>query len=123
MNPSNSVNIYMERIHRAVDYISENLSEEISLGKLADVACFSPFHFHRIFSAMLGETPHNYIERLRMEHAANEICIRRDANLFEILMIADSKPYPPFQGRLKNFMESHHLFSCKNTRKTITQLT
>jgi AraC family transcriptional regulator len=84
MNNSKSVRIYTERIHLAVDYISEHLAEEISLDKLASVACFSPFHFHRIFSALLGESPRDYIERLRMERAVNEIAIKRNLNLYEI---------------------------------------
>jgi len=84
MNAPNSVTIYTERIHQTVDYISGHLSDEIDLEKLAAVACFSPFHFHRIFSALLGETPHNYIERLRMERAANEIATKRNLNLYEI---------------------------------------
>jgi AraC family transcriptional regulator len=57
---SSSVNTYTERIYQAVDYISDHLSDEITLNKLAEVACFSPFHFHRIFTAITGETPREF---------------------------------------------------------------
>jgi AraC family transcriptional regulator len=61
---------YSDRIHEVIDYINAHLSEEIKLETIASVACFSPFHFHRIFTAFTNETPHQYIERRRMEAAA-----------------------------------------------------
>jgi len=36
---------------------------------VAREACLSRFHFHRLFTAMTGETPHRYIARLRLERA------------------------------------------------------
>lgn len=79
-----SAEIYRERIHLAVDYISDHLDEEIPLERLAAAACFSPYHFHRIFSAILGETPRDYIERSRMEQAAKLICLNKSIAITEI---------------------------------------
>jgi AraC-like DNA-binding protein len=45
---------YERRINRVVDYVSRNLDEALSLEKLAHVAAFSPFHFHRVFKAHTG---------------------------------------------------------------------
>ena len=53
---------YNSRINRVIDYIEANLSKELSLKELADVAHFSPFHFHRIFGAMVGETLNGFIK-------------------------------------------------------------
>jgi AraC family transcriptional regulator len=61
---------YARRINAALDYIDRNLGDDISLAKLATVACFSPYHFHRIFSAFVGEPPAEYVRRLRLEKAA-----------------------------------------------------
>jgi len=61
---------YERRINAALDHIDRALGEDISLGKLATLACFSPFHFHRIFSAFVGEPPAEYVRRLRLEKAA-----------------------------------------------------
>jgi len=61
---------YARRLNAALDHIERNLGGDISLGKLASVACFSPFHFHRLFSAMVGEPPAEYVRRLRLEKAA-----------------------------------------------------
>ena len=47
---------YIARINRVTDHISANLAGTLDLQALADVACFSPWHFHRVFQAVTGET-------------------------------------------------------------------
>ncbi len=61
---------YAQRINRVIDYLRENLDRQVKLEELAKVACFSEFHFHRIFSAVSGETINNFTNRLRLEKAA-----------------------------------------------------
>ncbi len=61
---------YRARINRVIDYIDRNLGEELALEALADVACFSKYHFHRIFAAHTGETLGAFIQRLRVQRAA-----------------------------------------------------
>jgi len=53
-----------------MDYIDTNLDQPLELKTIADIAHFSPFHFHRIFTFLIGETPIDYIQRLRVEKAA-----------------------------------------------------
>ena len=54
-------------------YIKKNLSGDLSLETIAKVACYSPFHFHRLFKAITGETLLQYISRLRAEKAAADL--------------------------------------------------
>lgn len=61
---------YLSRVNRVQDYIEANLSEEFSLLKLSQIANFSVYHFHRIFSSMTGEPLFQYIQRVRLEKAA-----------------------------------------------------
>lgn len=61
---------YAQRINRVIDYLRGNLDRQVKLEELAKVACFSEFHFHRIFSAVSGETLNNFTNRLRLERAA-----------------------------------------------------
>jgi len=61
---------YEDRLHRTVEYIDAHLDETITLARLAQVACFSAFHFHRIFAAHMGETLGTYLTRRRVEQAA-----------------------------------------------------
>ena len=62
---------YVARINRVTDYINANLDGDLSLPRLAREACFSPFHFHRLFHALVGETIADYIRRVRLERAAS----------------------------------------------------
>lgn len=47
---------YVRRTLKVLIYIEKNLDEDLSLKRLAKIACYSPFHFHRIFQAVVGET-------------------------------------------------------------------
>jgi AraC family transcriptional regulator len=47
-------------------HIQEHLDEALDLEELARVACFSSFHFHRVFAAMTGETIADHVRRLRL---------------------------------------------------------
>ena len=66
-------NDYQERILRVLTHIQEHLDEALDLEGLARVACFSSFHFHRVFAAMTGETIADHVRRLRLERAAMEL--------------------------------------------------
>lgn len=54
-------------------HIQEHLDEPLDLEVMAQVACFSSFHFHRVFAAMTGETIADHVRRLRLERAALEL--------------------------------------------------
>jgi AraC family transcriptional regulator len=41
---------YVHRVNRAIDHITRHLAEPLPLDEVARVACFSPYHFHRIQS-------------------------------------------------------------------------
>lgn len=65
---------HKERLNRVLVYIQENIGHSLSLETLSDIACFSPFHFHRLFTAYVGETLNDYIRRSRLERAALKLC-------------------------------------------------
>lgn len=60
---------YLGRINRAIDLIVRDLSQPLSLGALSEASGFSPFHFHRVFRALVGETPNQFVKRLRLERS------------------------------------------------------
>ncbi|KEO83258.1 AraC family transcriptional regulator [Tumebacillus flagellatus] len=62
---------YIERIQAALDYIEENLDRPILMEDLAREACFSVFHFHRLFVFMLGDTAADYLRKRRLAKAAD----------------------------------------------------
>lgn len=60
---------YVERINRAIDYLTSHLAGPLRLDDVARAAHLSPFHFHRVFQALVGETPADFVKRLRLERA------------------------------------------------------
>ena len=75
---------YRSRINSVIDYIEANIGSELSLAELAGVAHFSPFHFHRIFGAMVGETLSGFIQRIRLEKAAAKLAANPRKSITEI---------------------------------------
>src|SRR5262245_11838829 len=68
---------YTRRVNRVVDHVRQHLGDDdLSLATLARLAAFSPFHFHRIFRGVTGETVFGFIQRLRIEKAA--LALRHD---------------------------------------------
>jgi AraC family transcriptional regulator len=66
---------YERRIHRVMDYITARLGQDLSLEALAREAAFSPYHFHRIFTAITGEPVAAFVRRVRLERAAVDLAI------------------------------------------------
>lgn len=77
---------YMARINRVLDHIEAHLAEPLVLEDLARVARFSPFHFHRVFAALVGETPAQLIRRLRLEKAAARLVGNRADSVLAIAL-------------------------------------
>jgi AraC-like DNA-binding protein len=57
------------RLCRARDLLAVEFRSRVLLDQAAREACLSPFHFHRLFRVAFGETPHDFLTRLRMDHA------------------------------------------------------
>lgn len=64
---------YQEKIHTTMEYIEQNLKEELSLEELAEKTYLSKFHFHRVFHELTGETVMAYIRKRRLAEAAKEL--------------------------------------------------
>jgi len=75
---------YVARIHRVIDHVETHLGEELSVETLARVGCFSPFHFHRVFGAVVGEPLMAFVTRLRLEKAAGLLCQNRGLSVGQV---------------------------------------
>ena len=64
---------YQARLDRVVDHIYAHLDEDIRPEGLAEIACLAPYHWHRIYVAMRGETISATIRRLRLLRAADRL--------------------------------------------------
>lgn len=77
---------YVDRVNRAIDHIVRHLSEPLRLDDVARVAHFSPYHFHRIFRSLVGETLNEFIKRVRLERAIFLLSHRADVSMTEIAL-------------------------------------
>lgn len=116
------------RLNIAITYIEENLSEKLSLEIVAKKAHFSPFHFHRLFKLIVGETVNNFINRKRIEKSAAYLLHQKEKNITEIAekvgfgnLSSFSKSFKKFYGISPNKFkeESPEKFSkiCKTESK------
>jgi len=62
-----------ERLERAMLTMESGLKAGVTLTEIAGEACFSPCHFHRVFTAVVGESPGSYMRRRRLTLAAEEL--------------------------------------------------
>ena len=68
--PTPAAQRHAQRFDRVLLYIEQHLDEEISLNTLSAVAHYSPYHFHRAFSAYVGVSVGQYVQRMRLRRAS-----------------------------------------------------
>ena len=81
-------------------HIQANLDQDLSLEVLARHVCLSPFHFHRLFRATVGETLKQYTQRLRLERAANRLVIDQ-ATILDIALDSGFQSHETFSRQFK----------------------
>ena len=74
---------YIVELQKALDYIEDNLEEDINYEKIAKELGISSFYFHRIFSSIIGISPAEYIRNRRLTCAADELSIYK-ANILDV---------------------------------------
>ena len=84
MNKGKTKAEYIRRINKSLEFINENIDKKINLEKIAEASNFSPYHFHRIFHGIVGETVNDYVSRKKMEKAARTLICRPDLNITDV---------------------------------------
>ena len=75
---------YIKRINKVLSYIDENLDSDLSLEAISGIACYSPFHLHRLFKAITNETLNVYVVRKRIERTAMMLVHNKEYTITEI---------------------------------------
>ena len=91
---------YKRRILQVLAHIQNHLDDPLPLDELAALACFSRYHFHRIFKGMVGESVKEYIRRLRLERAASQLKLG-SASVIEIALDAGYESHAAFSRSFK----------------------
>jgi len=72
---------YKKRIVKTIQYIDNHIDADLSLEKVSEVSAYSPFHFHRIFKLVTGETLQNYIIRKKIEKSALHLALHKNMEI------------------------------------------
>jgi AraC family transcriptional regulator len=88
---------------KTIQYIDNNLDTELSLEKVSELAAYSPFHFHRIFRLITGETLQNYIIRKRIEKSAFYLAVKKNIILKDIYLELGFSNHSTFNKTFKKY--------------------
>ena len=94
---------YETRINRVMDYILRHIIEDLSLTVLAKIANFSPYHFHRLFKAIAGETLNDFVRRVRLEKAGGMLVLNPRDTITNIAMECGFSSQAVFSRAFKEF--------------------
>lgn len=97
-----TIQTYRQRLLVVLVHIGEHLEDDLSLEELSGISHFSPFHFHRIFRAMVGESVSHYVRRLRLESAA----VRLTQTKKPILELAMASGYSSHESFTRAFKDA-----------------
>jgi AraC family transcriptional regulator len=94
---------YSRAINATTDFILKNLSEDLSLEKLAKIANYSPFYFQKIFKQITGESPKHFITRMRLETVAHSLVIHDYKSITEVALDSGFSSPATFSRAFKNY--------------------
>lgn len=92
---------YKERVNRVIDFIGKHLDEELELDELCRIACFSKYHFHRLFTAHAGVSLKSYIKWLRLKRAAHQLMVQKEDTIINIALDAGFESHQAFSRAFK----------------------
>ncbi|MGE0327887.1 MAG: helix-turn-helix domain-containing protein [Polyangiaceae bacterium] len=96
---------FERRLMRVIDHVHDHPAEDLNLDRLARVAALSPYHFHRVFRGITGETLAHMVRRVRMERAATLLTF----GTLPIAEIAQTVGYPNVASFTRAFSEMYGL--------------
>lgn len=94
-------NAYDERISRVCEFIYQNLDEELSLEVMSDVAAFSKYHFHRVFSVYTGMSVTKFIQLSRLKRASYRLAFEGHKRVIDIALEAGFESPEAFSRAFK----------------------
>ncbi len=94
---------YIKRINFVMDFVEKNLDSDLSLEQLSKKAFYSSFHFHRIFTTIVGETINSYINRKRIERIASILLVNPDFSINELAYKYGFNSDNSFSRAFKNY--------------------
>jgi AraC-like DNA-binding protein len=110
------------RIVQAKLFIDSNYADKIDLDNISNEACFSKFHFIRLFKSIYGKTPHQYLKYVRIEKAKD--FLKNELPVSEVCFLVGFDSLSSFSGLFaKTVGESPSTYSTRHhqTKKNISK--
>ncbi len=92
---------YEYQISKVIEYIGQHLDDKLTLSQLSGIACFSKYHFHRLFTAYTGLSLQQYIRWLRLKRAAHQLIVENDKSIIDIAINAGFESHESFTRAFK----------------------
>lgn len=105
VNKNHHRETYRKRFDKVFDYIERHLDEALLLEQLSEVAHFSPYHFHRQFSAWCGMPPGRYIQLMRLKRASYRLAFNPHEKIIEIALDAGFQHAESFSRAFKQVFD------------------
>lgn len=96
---------YQRKMDAVFNYIEQHLDEALDLALLAEIACFSKYHFHRQFTSYSGVTPHKYLQLQRLKRASYQLTFNSQLPIIEIALQAGFSNAESFSRTFKKTFE------------------
>ncbi len=91
------------RLCRSRDFLAAGFDQPLRLADAAREACLSPYHYHRLFARAFGETPHEFLTRLRIDHA-KRLLAREQLPVTEVCFAVGYESLGSFSSRFRNLV-------------------
>ncbi len=92
---------YERQLEKVMEFIGNHVDDKLTLTQLSDIACFSKYHFHRLFTAYTGLSLQQYIRWLRLKRAAHQLIIDKNKPIIEIAIDAGFLSHEAFTRAFK----------------------
>ena len=96
---------YLLRVNRVIDHVMRHLDSPDRLTSLAKIAKLSPFHFHRVFQMIVGETPADFVKRLRLQKALSLMASQSSRSLTDIALSCGFSSGAHFSNAYRHFFD------------------
>ena len=106
---------YLQSFYKVIFYIEQNYNGDLTLEELSKVAGFSKYHFHRIFSSIIGENLSDYVRRVRL--SSTTMKFKTNLNITQIAQMSGYETNASFSKAFKKHFGITPKEFSKNAKK------
>ena len=120
-------NNYVQNINQAINYIHNNIEQNLTVEDIASHCCFSKYYFNRVFRSIVKESIYSFIKRSKLENAAFKLRTNRSKSITEIALEAGYSPsnfataFKEYFGMSASYFRRNNNVPVKDTYRSIAE--